>query len=186
VHHQNVFTQSSIQENISECSFGEKTKKKVKLVDIPGHDRLRPQFVAKFKATARGIIFVIDSVTFQKDVKDVAEMIYVLLTDRTIAQTTPSVLIACNKHDQALAKGAKLIQTSLEKELNAARMTKSASLAATDGNSIRTFLGKRNQDFTFSDVKQFRVEFVECSAKGSRDDSSVGVKPVEEWIEKIS
>jgi len=184
VHHQNFSTQSSIQENVSEYSAGEKTKKKVKLVDIPGHDRLRHLFIDKFKATARGIIIVVDSVTFQKDVKDVAEMMHTLLTDKTIAQITPSVLIACNKHDQALAKGSKLVQSSLEKELNAARITKSASLATTDGaKSGSVFLGHRGQDFTFADIKQFRVEFVEISAKGSK---TIGVEPIEEWIAKVS
>jgi len=177
-----------MQENSANYVTNEKTKRTLKLVDIPGYDRLRQQFFNKFKSNARGIIFIIDSVTFQREIKDVAEMIHNVLTDRTTSSTAPAVLIACNKHDQALAKGAKLIQTSLEKELNAARLSKSASLAATDGSlNGSVFLGKRSQDFTFADVKQYRVEFIECSARGGRDsDDTQGLRGVQEWIAKIS
>lgn len=44
-----------------------------RLVDIPGHERLRGRFVDEYKNTARGAVFVVDSVTLQKDVRDVAE-----------------------------------------------------------------------------------------------------------------
>lgn len=109
---------------------------------------------------------MIDSLTFQKEIKDVAEsvllllkvlpfvyilllfyiygrshllgcsacrystevfciemidvicrVLYQILSDKLISKNAVSVLIACNKHDHALAKGARLIQTALEKEL---------------------------------------------------------------------
>jgi len=187
IYRQNVSTQTSIQENSAEYSVNNK-KKAVRLIDLPGNDKQRHQFLDKFKSSARGIVIVIDSVTFQKEIKDVAELVYLLLVDKTIGQTAPAILIACNKQDQALAKGTKLIQSALEKELNAARISKSASLAATDSShkSDVVFLGKRGQDFTFSDVKQHRVEFIECSARGSKDDNVVGVDVVEDWIARIA
>lgn len=44
-----------------------------RLVDIPGHERLRGRFVDEYKNSARGAVFVVDSLTLQKDVRDVAE-----------------------------------------------------------------------------------------------------------------
>jgi signal recognition particle receptor subunit beta len=45
----------------------------LRVIDIPGHERLRGKFFDEYKGTARGVIYVIDSVTFQKDIQDVAE-----------------------------------------------------------------------------------------------------------------
>lgn len=45
----------------------------------------------------RAIVFVVDSVAFQREMKDVAEFLYQLLTDNTILKNAPPLLIACNK-----------------------------------------------------------------------------------------
>ena len=45
----------------------------LKIVDIPGHERVRQQFFDAHKSSARGLVFVIDSNTFMKDIRDVAE-----------------------------------------------------------------------------------------------------------------
>ncbi|KAF5896990.1 signal recognition particle receptor subunit beta, partial [Clarias magur] len=87
------------------------------LVDTPGHDSRRAQVIDKFKDSARAIVFVVDSAIFQKEVKDVAEFLYSLLTDNIVIENTPTLLIACNKQDNTMAKSAKLIQQQLEKEL---------------------------------------------------------------------
>ena len=68
---------------------------------------------------------------------------------------------------------------------NTVRQTKSAALLATDetGNN-NTFLGKPGKDFSFGDIKPFRVEFVECSALGS--DGTPQINDVESWLQKIA
>lgn len=38
-----------------------------------GHERLRPQTLENYAGTARGVIFVVDSSTITKEIKDVAE-----------------------------------------------------------------------------------------------------------------
>lgn len=42
-------------------------------------------------------MFVVDSAIFQKEVRDVAEFLYVLLTDTVISRNAPALLVACNK-----------------------------------------------------------------------------------------
>lgn len=145
---------------------------------------------------------------FQRELKDVAEFLYVLLTDSVLAQHAPPILIACNKTDQALAKGSKVIQVQLEKEMyvrtfcslfcdcgfsvfyfsplrNTLRMTKSAALSDSVGNS-NTYLGKRGKDFSFADLKPFKVEFIECSARGSKDESLADLKGIEQWLLRLA
>ena len=53
----------------------------------------------------------------QKQLKDVAEYLYTVLTEPTVAALRPPLLVFCNKQDQMQAKGAGLIRTQLEREM---------------------------------------------------------------------
>lgn len=51
-------------------------------------------------------------------------------------------------------------------------MTRSAALKGVgDTANNNTYLGKRDKDFDFSDVKPLKVEFAECSALGKGQSS---------------
>uniref|UniRef100_K7GDM0 Signal recognition particle receptor subunit beta n=1 Tax=Pelodiscus sinensis TaxID=13735 RepID=K7GDM0_PELSI len=110
-------TQTSITDSSAVYKVSNDKGSSVTLIDLPGHESLRLQFLEKFKAAARAIVFVVDSVAFQREVKDVAEFLYQVLTDCTLLRNAPPLLIACNKQDVTMAKSAKLIQQQLEKEL---------------------------------------------------------------------
>lgn len=45
----------------------------LRIVDVPGHERLRAKFFDEYKQAAKGIVYIIDSITVQKDIRDVAE-----------------------------------------------------------------------------------------------------------------
>lgn len=45
----------------------------LRVVDIPGNERLRGRFLDQYKYVAKGVVYVIDSCTAQKDIRDVAE-----------------------------------------------------------------------------------------------------------------
>lgn len=64
------------------CSF--KLQGLLRLVDVPGHERLRMKFFDQFKETTRALIFVIDAMTFQKDLRDVAEYVYDLFMPESL------------------------------------------------------------------------------------------------------
>lgn len=53
----------------------------------------------------------------QKEVKDVAEFLYFILTDTVVYSNGPKILILCNKQDETLAKGSSVIRSLLEKEM---------------------------------------------------------------------
>ncbi|CAG6002368.1 signal recognition particle receptor subunit beta [Menidia menidia] len=156
------------------------------LIDLPGHDSLRPQYLEKFKSAARAIVFVVDSAIFQKEVRDVAEFLYVLLTDAVISRNTPTLLVACNKQDITMAKSAKLIQQQLEKELNFLRVTRSAALSSQDGSmGGGLYLGRRGKDFEFSQLPM-KVEFLECSARGSKgEEGDADIESLERSLAKL-
>ncbi|XP_059805140.1 signal recognition particle receptor subunit beta [Hypanus sabinus] len=158
------------------------------LHDLPGHESLRHQYLEKHKNDARAIVFVVDSVSFQKELKDVAEFLYMLLTDAVIVKNAPPLLIACNKQDVTMAKSAKLIRQQLEKELNTLRTIRSGVPKSLDESGVvgSVPLGKKGKDYDFSQGPM-KVEFAECSARGNK--GSVGeanISTVEAWLVKVA
>ncbi|XP_030072358.1 signal recognition particle receptor subunit beta isoform X2 [Microcaecilia unicolor] len=155
------------------------------LVDLPGHESLRLQFLERFKTAARAIVFVVDSAAFQREVKDVAELLYQLLTDNVVLKNAPPLLIACNKQDVTMAKSAKLIQQQLEKELNTLRVTHSAAPTNLDGSGAAPQLGRKSKEFDFTQLPM-KVEFLECSARDSKEENDANLSSLEKWLAKIA
>lgn len=182
VHGKFVNTHTSIKENSGMYNTTGK-KSSVRLVDIPGYERMRDTILDQYKGAARAVVYVVDSLTLQKEIKDVAEYLYNILIDPVISQNALPVLIACNKQDQTLAKGSKVVQALLEKEITTLRVTKSAALEGTSGTgNNNTYLGSPGADFAFSQLKSHRVVFVECAARGNKDTSLADLAAVQEWI----
>ena len=48
-------------------------------------------------------MYIVDSETFQKNIKDVAEFLFQILTDKSINKISPKVCIACNKQGKFCA-----------------------------------------------------------------------------------
>ncbi|XP_072048183.1 signal recognition particle receptor subunit beta-like [Amphiura filiformis] len=179
VHGKYVSSYTSIKENSGIYDVIGSRNKIAEVVDIPGNDRQRAQFWERYKSQARGVIFIIDSTTFQKEIKEVAEYLYTLLSDKTV---NTQFLIACNKQDITMAKSSKVIHQQLEKEMNTLRVTRAAALSSTDGSSSGVFLCKRNKDFEFAHLGKLKVDFADCSAKGSGGEGDPELNMVEEWI----
>ena len=96
------------------------------IVDVPGIQKFRASLLEEYGRRGKAIIFMIDSVEFPKQMKDVAEYLYELLDTPTL--DGQPVLILCNKQDFAFrAKKAGPIETLLEKEFNVIRKTRAAS-----------------------------------------------------------
>uniref|UniRef100_T1IJD7 Signal recognition particle receptor subunit beta n=1 Tax=Strigamia maritima TaxID=126957 RepID=T1IJD7_STRMM len=184
VHNRFVLTHTSIKENIG--TYYPQNKNSLKIVDIPGHERLRMRFFDNVKSTARGIIFVIDSLTFQKELKDIAQFLYYILADTIVVKNNPRFLILCNKQDQTLAKSWSVIKAQLEKEINLLRVTESATLDTTSTTASNAFLGKRGKNFEFSHLLPLQVDFLDCSAKGNEETKKTDLIEVEKWIQKIA
>ncbi|XP_005094006.1 signal recognition particle receptor subunit beta [Aplysia californica] len=180
-------TYTSIKANSGEYAVPEKNKN-LRVIDLPGHERIRGQLLDEFKSLARGIVFVVDSGTLQKEVKEVAEYLYMLLSDRTVSSNAPPILILCNKQDLTLSKGAKVIRKQLEKEMNTLRITRAAALQGVgDTANNNAYLGKRDKDFDFADLKPLKVDFAECSALGEgKSTDNPQMDDFYSWISNIA
>lgn len=181
-------TQTSIKENRGKISTSAtKNGKPWKLIDVPGHERVRNKYFHNNKDTARGILFLIDSVNFPREIRDVAECMYDLLANRTMQKNKVSVMVACNKQDVATAKSDKVIKSQLEKELNKLRQTRSAALLGIDDNSSsrNAFIGKQGKDFEFSHVNPIHVQFCECNLKNEQVEGEVNLDNVRTWLEAL-
>jgi len=187
IHQQFNTTFTSIKPNAADYSVSAKNKK-LKIVDLPGHERIRGQLLDEFKSMARGIVFVVDSGTLQREIKEVAEYLYTLLSDKTIASNAPPILILCNKQDLTFSKGAKIIRKQLEKEMNTLRITRAAALQGTeDTGNNNSFLGKQDKDFDFADLKPLKVDFAECSALGESDNTDKAhLDDLYGWMTKVA
>ncbi|XP_055843241.1 signal recognition particle receptor subunit beta [Episyrphus balteatus] len=167
-------TFTSIAENVGTYQAG---RLSAPLVDIPGHERVRDKFFDQYKNTTKGVIFLVDSVTIQKDVRDVADFLYTILSDPAISPC--SILILCNKQDEEMAKSAQVIKTLLEKEMNTVRKTRTSKLQSVDDSENKVvFLGKEGKDFEFSHLSQ-NVQFYEGSGKNN------DLANLSDWIDRM-
>nr|CAG4635026.1 EOG090X0C7N [Alona affinis] len=171
---------TSMKENVAVRDIAGKGP--LTIVDIPGHERVRQRFLDTYKVSARGIVFVLDSFSLSKDIRDVAEYLYTILSDPVVTSNRPPVLVLCNKQDHALAKGAQVIRSQLEKEMNLLRNTKSHQLEAVteSGGRKAHHLGREGKDFEFVDVMPIKVDFAPCSAQSGDLDS------LEKWLESVA
>jgi signal recognition particle receptor subunit beta len=158
-HHQG--TVSSMQENEASCKVTEKGATRViKVVDIPGHASFRSKLERALR-DARGIVFVLDSVEFNSQKQETADILYDILGNSSIARGRVPVVVACNKADQEdQAFSVEFIKKNLEKQVDAMRKTKAAALS--DG-SATVSLGKKDKAFSFADLRT-KIEFVQVSA----------------------
>nr|XP_046169728.1 signal recognition particle receptor subunit beta-like [Oncorhynchus gorbuscha] len=167
-------TQTSIMDSSAPYKAkNERVRRKLAVVseleETPSH------LVFCFLADCRAMVFVVDSAIFQKEVRDVAEFLYFLLTDSVVSRNVPSLIVACNKQDITMAKYAKL--------MNTLRVTRSVALSAQDGSAgASVHLGKKGKDFEFSQLPM-KVEFLECSARGSKgEDGEADIASLEKSL----
>lgn len=197
---------------ILENSSSDRPAKKIRVIDVPGNLRIRQRDFNSEKASAKAIIFVIDSTTINKDSKDVSDYLYDILREKAFRQQRLPLLIFCNKQD--LNNDNETIQSIrqlLENELTMKRKTRASSVAVHQGKAESTDdIGRAGKDtFEFSDVKDLQIEFVEGSSLGAEKksyakhyddideddivstgdetdaDSGANLNKVYDWIEKI-
>ena len=147
----------------------DRPSKTVRILDIPGNLRIRQREFEANKASAKAIVFVVDSTTINDESKDVADYLYDVLREKVFRQQRLPLLIVCNKQD--LNNGNETsasIRRLLEKELTMKRRTRVSSVAVHQGKSDNSEdIGQEGKDaFDFDDVKDMQVEFVDASALG--------------------
>lgn len=90
--------------------------KKVNCIDFPGHQRLQIELNSNLKK-ARVIVFVLDASTLEREISQVAQYLYDLLTKPILTLASIPVIVCCNKQDDALSIKPDKARTLLENEL---------------------------------------------------------------------
>lgn len=133
----------------------------LRLVDIPGAERLRSRFWEQYRSLAQRVIFVVDSTNVETKLRDLSEYLYSLLSDETLYKNNIIFTIACNKQDLDGANDRDKIKNILQNELNAIRATKTGQLGKTSDEEETDHLARQDvKEITFEMLK---VEFIETS-----------------------
>ncbi|KAI6236836.1 Signal recognition particle receptor subunit beta [Aphelenchoides besseyi] len=153
----------SMKENVIEItnSSGEN----LKLIDYPGSERLRNRllefWLGKEIGHLRRLMFVIDSDTFTKKARDIAELLYDVLIAMQNASKVP-IMVVCNKQDLDTAKSSNAIRGLLEKELGLVSKTRNSTLESTSDTQSKTTL-TNDEEFKWEKHGP-TVEFVDATA----------------------
>merc|ERR1712032_506388 len=132
----------------------------VDLVDVPGSERVRGTLVEKYGPGSRGILFVVDSATITKQIRDVAEFLHSILSLPAVASNSPPLMVLCNKQDVGVAKGESVIKSLLEKEVDKVRVSRGNQLAGLEGaNNDSVFIGKVESLFPHSTLCRILANF---------------------------
>ncbi|KAG0491692.1 hypothetical protein HPP92_004733 [Vanilla planifolia] len=133
--------------------------KPVRVVDVPGHSRLRTK-LDEFLPVAAGLIFVVDALDFLPNCRVVAEYLYDILTMASVVKKKIPVLILCNKTDKVTAHSKEFVRKQLEKEIDKLRTSRTAISAADVTTEFA--LGVPGESFSFSQC-QNKVTVAEAS-----------------------
>jgi len=176
----NVITYMSMKENVYDQYLTD-IGKDIKLVDFPGADRLRKQLYEKWfgkeLSSVAGIVFVIDSVSFGKKFRDVAEYLYEIIFE---TKKSVPILVLCNKQDNTLAKTDSAIRSALEREFGLINVSRAKALDSTEGTNKRILTGT-GKDFSFDELGKVKIQFATSIAYGVEPELSALVK----FIDKL-
>ncbi|KAJ3102348.1 hypothetical protein HDU97_000629 [Phlyctochytrium planicorne] len=141
-------------------------RKPVNVVDLPGHEKLRFR-LADHLPKAKAVIFMIDSSTFQKSIRNVGDLLADVLGERSVAKDEINIAILCNKADALMSVNKDRIKSALEFELDRIRTTRTAGVdnQASDGNQDWEYIGLEGTPFSFEQLGN-RIDFIELSLKG--------------------
>ena len=172
-----VETFTSMKENIGVLNV----PKNRRIIDLPGHERIRYKYFDQQKDSAMGIIYILDASTVSKQIRDATEFLFRILSDPTIHSNKTPVLVICNKQDMTSNKSVSVIERELAKEIGLLRQTHAGILKDTDGSTDNhIFLGNKDKDFSFADLK-VPVDFCETSVLNENN-----LDKVQAWISSIS
>ena len=123
--------------------------KACRLVDYPGHGRLRGQVAQHFPGAAC-IVFVVDaSDTSVKAIQGAAEFLYDMFSHRAFVSRKPTLVVCCNKSDKDGAATPAKMKALLETEIT--QIKKTSAAIQDDGDGARVRVGADGERFSFDD-----------------------------------
>lgn len=137
------------------------------VIDMPGHPRVRTEVMNVVK-TCDAVMFVVDSYTVFTGsmMKNIASMLYDLLSIEEIIKNRTKFCVVCAKSDIPGARDKDLIKREIEAEFNTIRSNRLQANYVENGEEQQLFLGDEGSDFEFSQISN-PLEFVSCSVNAN-------------------
>ncbi|KAF9447266.1 P-loop containing nucleoside triphosphate hydrolase protein [Macrolepiota fuliginosa MF-IS2] len=205
VYDQSLPTHTSIQTNSSVCAIT--PIKPFRVIDVPGHPRIRDQF-QEFLPNAKVIAFVVDASTVSRNGAAVAEHLHHILhsiTSLPPSQSLPALLVIAHKADllRAGSSGAQQeplainrVKNILERELEKRRASQSGGvgiegLGAEDEKSEMGGLECSDETgaFKFDAWEGGEISFVSTyvrpgkpSGDDEKDSNEDGLSDLRDWL----
>jgi len=149
----------------------------VKIIDYPGHNRLRDG-VQKYLNDVASIVFLVDANVDKHEFTQSADYLYYLFTDKTINKYQIPIHVACNKSEMLTHRKAEDIKQILENELSLIRDSQSSQPGREDVDDLPIYLGIEGQKFKI-DQLDFEVTFSNIS----NTDDTLNRKSVTKFIQ---
>ncbi|RKP06437.1 signal recognition particle receptor beta subunit-domain-containing protein [Thamnocephalis sphaerospora] len=184
-----VETHTSLKDNSVMVALDDEGKLCTRVIDVPGHEKLRYQ-THHFTPVARGIVFVLDAARLGKDIRQVAEYLYDILTDSRVAQREIPILLACHKADLATAYAPKRCREMLETEIDRIRVTRTAAVDSQTAeqeqhSAAERYLGYEGETFRFDHLPN-DVQEVACSSLQETSEANDRLGSVKEWMADVA
>ncbi|KAF8843588.1 hypothetical protein BDN67DRAFT_1008776 [Paxillus ammoniavirescens] len=206
---QTLPSHTSLQTNSAQVVLS--PTKTLRVIDVPGHPRIRDQF-REHLGDAKAIAFVVDSSTISRNASVVAEHLHHVLhaiTSLPPTQSTPALLILAHKMDllklgassnSATEVAISRVCTILERELEKRRVSQSGgvgveSLGAEGEGSEMGGLdcsGPAGGAFKFSEWEGGEVDFAATWVKAGeindveKSSGEDGLDGLKEWLDQVS
>lgn len=191
VYKQPLPTNTSLQSN--SATFNLRDSRVERLVDIPGHPRIRSQF-REFIPLAKAVVFVVDSSTVARIGASVAEYLHeVLQTLSSLPPSapTPALLVLANKSDLLSSGTASArVRTVLERELTKRQENTGVAVSEEteeDRNGGLDCSGPPG--FRFADWEGGNVGFasssVQMGASQLEKTGTDGLDSLKDWLESL-
>ncbi|KAF8586526.1 hypothetical protein K439DRAFT_1659622 [Ramaria rubella] len=201
---------TSLQTNISLLNLpsSEKQSQTARLIDVPGHSRIRDQF-KEHLSEARAVVFVVDASTVARNGAAVAEHLHHILhalTSLPPSQLSPSLVVLAHKCDllatssSSAALAVSRVRTILERELEKRRASQAGGvgvgqLGEEEGADAELggleCTGPGGTGFRFKDWEGGEIEILGSSVgvgKNGDDSEKVadGLADFKQWLYDLS
>lgn len=133
----------------------------LRMIDIPGADRLRDRVWDQYKSKVNHILFIVDSTCIDNKLRDCSEYLYSILSDPNTHKNNTQFTIVSHKQDLDGAQSVDALREMIETELTSIKATKTGQLGKTSNEEVEDYLSRFGKEPV--NLNSLGVNFIETS-----------------------
>ena len=157
---------NEVEETVASMKSDEGIVDNKLLVDVPGHRRLRNEVTKELKRATK-IVFMVDAADATRQAKAAAELLYEIFC----CESTPELLILCNKRDKAGAKTPARVKLTLASEIETLHKTAKTMGSTGDDQQQIAPIDTGGKFFSFETHAPCACTFLAYSAREDKLDA---------------